>query len=259
MAASNPGGERVSRAELAVRSGTCVICLSDAAPGDAARVGGCRHEFCVGCLRKWASGRRNPLCPLCAAPIHAIVLPNGEVEPVVPEEAKAEEEEPDLGCLDHAYFLAETQRLLSRAKAAQDAFYREAFGGGRRGSERAEDAVATLGGIVGSLLNHRQHLELELPFDPNSLLQELYNLDSIVHSVQAGTWESTNVSENPPPRRYGADDADSIHLNEGDVDIDEEELDRYIATHERCQAQTRRAPAHRGRHRKKQGLAAPRP
>ncbi|CAD7698844.1 unnamed protein product, partial [Ostreobium quekettii] len=143
----------------------------------------------VDCLRKWASARRVPLCPLCAAPIHTIVLPDGEEEPVVPSTARADEEEPDLACLDHTYFLSETQRLLSRAEVAQNNIYREAFGAGRKGSNKAEHAVATLGDVISSLLNHRHQLELEFPFGANELLQELYSLDSIVQSVQAGTWE----------------------------------------------------------------------
>ncbi|CAD7698843.1 unnamed protein product [Ostreobium quekettii] len=57
---------------------------------------------------------------------------------------------------------------------------------------------------------------------------------------------SDRVMENPPRRRYGADDADSVNLNERDAEVDEEELDRYIMAHERCQAQPRRGHSQRG-------------
>ncbi len=34
----------------------------------------------------------------------------------------------------------------------------------------------------------RHDMEQEVPFDPEALLGELYSLESIVHSVQAGEW-----------------------------------------------------------------------
>lgn len=229
----------------------CVICLSDAPGRQSARVRGCDHEFCVDCLRKWASGRRNPHCPLCLAPLEAILLSNGNVEPVEPSEAKAKEEEADLACLDHTYFLSEAQRLLRRAQAAQNKFHTEAYGYGRGGSHKAEEAFVVLGEVIGSLVNHRQQLELDLPFNPNDLLHELYNLDSIVQSVQAGTWERHN-HDNPQRRLYSADDAAFVNP-EPENDVDEEELDQYIMRRESIATIcTKRGSSQRSRRRKKQ-------
>ena len=46
-------------------------------------------------------------------------------------------------------------RLLRRAQAAQNKFYTEAYGYGRGGSHKAEEAFVVLGEVIGSLVNHR--------------------------------------------------------------------------------------------------------
>lgn len=98
------------------------------------------------CLRQWCRTRLQPKCAICQAPIARIV--SGGVEQVgrvpraggaaacsltmwrhgrgrplcsaaacvqdAPPPDKLEEEGPDLGCLDHAYFVSESTRLMCR-------------------------------------------------------------------------------------------------------------------------------------------------
>jgi len=168
--------------------------------------------------------------------------------------ARWKRREADLGCLDHAYFILETQRLLGRTQAAQNKYYTEAFGYGRRGSDTAEDAFVVLGEVIGSLLNHRQQLELELPFNPNELLQELYRLDGIVQSVQAGTWHRNHHGD-VQRRLYSADDAAIVHP-EPENDVGDEELDQYIMRREsHTKFHVKRGSSQKCRRRKKQTLA----
>mmetsp|Transcript_3699 Transcript_3699/g.8518 ORF Transcript_3699/g.8518 Transcript_3699/m.8518 type:complete len:381 (+) Transcript_3699:125-1267(+) len=41
----------------------CCICMCDAEPNDLAGINGCKHQFCFGCIEKWAE--RENTCPLC--------------------------------------------------------------------------------------------------------------------------------------------------------------------------------------------------
>jgi len=43
----------------------CCICLGDVEPNDLAKIDGCGHRFCFGCIEKWAE--RENTCPLCKA------------------------------------------------------------------------------------------------------------------------------------------------------------------------------------------------
>ncbi|CAJ1898719.1 unnamed protein product [Cylindrotheca closterium] len=41
----------------------CCICMCDAEPSNLASINGCEHQFCFGCIEKWAE--RENTCPLC--------------------------------------------------------------------------------------------------------------------------------------------------------------------------------------------------
>lgn len=41
----------------------CCICMCDVEPNDLAGINGCEHQFCFGCIEKWAE--RENTCPLC--------------------------------------------------------------------------------------------------------------------------------------------------------------------------------------------------
>lgn len=50
---------------------SCPICRE--ASGNIACVGSCLHQFCRGCIVRWA--RKNPSCPLCRQTVHTIIYP----------------------------------------------------------------------------------------------------------------------------------------------------------------------------------------
>ncbi|KAL2308571.1 hypothetical protein Nmel_001620, partial [Mimus melanotis] len=64
---------------------SCPICRE--ASGNIAYVGSCLHQFCRGCIVRWAT--KNPSCPLCRQTVHTIIYPRtsdkGFVEMAVPE------------------------------------------------------------------------------------------------------------------------------------------------------------------------------
>lgn len=44
-------------------SENCCICMCDVEPDDLSQINGCDHNFCFGCIEKWAE--RENTCPLC--------------------------------------------------------------------------------------------------------------------------------------------------------------------------------------------------
>lgn len=64
---------------------SCPICRE--ASADIAYVGSCLHQFCRGCIVRWA--RLNPSCPLCRQTVHTIIYPTapsqGLAETAVPQ------------------------------------------------------------------------------------------------------------------------------------------------------------------------------
>ncbi|GAB4823708.1 hypothetical protein N2152v2_010754 [Parachlorella kessleri] len=140
------------------------------------------------------------------AEVAVLCLEGGREEQVRPPETTADEG-PDLSCLDHAYFKTESDRLLRRATAAQLHVVRAAYNSGRRGSAAADDASSALQQVIGALQEHKHEMEQEVPFDPEALLGELYSLESIVHSVQAGEWASSGQLHGRGPQLLSADDA----------------------------------------------------
>jgi hypothetical protein len=111
----------------------CRICLAERAD-DPHRVDApCRHLFCGACLDQWCARQRAPVpCPLCKQPFNQVVrCSDGAARPIAaaPEgQPLPHEEEADLSCLDHAYFLGEAGRLARRAASVRDRLVREACG-----------------------------------------------------------------------------------------------------------------------------------
>ena len=104
-------------------------------------------------MQQWCRTRRNPNCCVCQAAIARIVC--GGAETAAPAPDRLQEDGPDLGCLDHAYFTAESDRLLCRARAAQMHLVRSAYGCGRSGSAAADDASDTLQSVIDALTGFR--------------------------------------------------------------------------------------------------------
>jgi hypothetical protein len=145
-----------------------------AAPSDPTSVAGCGHAFCYVCIHQWGATRRAPTCPVCRGPMAALVLADGREQPVAaaPAAAGASDEGPDLSCLDHAYFLAEVSRLVSRADGLRGRLYRDTMNCGRRGSAEGERALAGLSEVLARLESYRRALggEHAAPFEAEPLL-----------------------------------------------------------------------------------------
>ncbi|KAL4438683.1 hypothetical protein ABPG77_006287 [Micractinium sp. CCAP 211/92] len=147
--------------------------------------------------------------------------------------SRVEEAGPDLGCLDHAYFAAESARLLCRARQAQMQIVRSAYGCGRQGSSAANDASDTLQQVIDTLAGYKDDMQQEMPFQPEAVLHELYSLDQLVQSIAAGSWAAPAGGglEQAPSARFSADDAAAgLHDWEHSEDSEgyseeEEELD----------------------------------
>lgn len=54
----------------AVANCNCCICMGDVEPCDVAKIDGCDHRFCFGCIEKWSE--RENKCPLCKTRFHKI-------------------------------------------------------------------------------------------------------------------------------------------------------------------------------------------
>ncbi|KAK6144087.1 hypothetical protein DH2020_020907 [Rehmannia glutinosa] len=48
--------------------GVCAICLNKIVLQETALVKGCEHAYCVTCILKWASYKKEPTCPQCKNP-----------------------------------------------------------------------------------------------------------------------------------------------------------------------------------------------
>lgn len=197
----------------------CPICLH--AVTDAATVSGCSHAFCLACLRQWAASRPSPACPLCKVAITVLCRGDGTEEalpsppPATPDDAPA-----DLGCLDHAFFAEEARRLQRRVASAQHGV---AASRGRRCVDAA--AAEGLGQLAATLDSLIADLGEEIPFDPEVMLQQLYDLESGLVAVSEGAYSGDGAAA---PRRLGAADAPAASDDEGeygcsDSDEDEEE------------------------------------
>ncbi|KAL4440084.1 hypothetical protein ABPG75_003085 [Micractinium tetrahymenae] len=212
----------------------CSICLQ-APPAKPCTVAECHcsHEYCYECLQQWCRTRRQPKCPLCQAEIKHIVV-DGQQQPAPPPD-RLEEEGPDLGCLDHAYFAAESDRLLCRARQAQMQIVRSAYRCGRQGSSAADDASDTLQQVIDTLAGYKDDMQQEVPFQPEAVLHELYSLDQLVQSIAAGSWAAPAGGglEQAASARFSADDAaaglyewDHSDDSGGFSDEEDEGLDR---------------------------------
>lgn len=155
-----------------------------------------------------------------------VLCHNGGEEIVTPPEPQCgpDEDPPDLGCLDHAYFAAETLRLIHRARNIQHNLTAAAYGCGRRGTPATDDITAAIAQVIESLREMHQDMTQEIPFHAEEVLQELYAFESIVSAAQEGSlFESFEVgsgsgtvggmgvhgqrSPSEVSQRYGAADA----------------------------------------------------
>eukprot|EP01119_Soliformovum_irregulare_P001448 TRINITY_DN11146_c0_g1_i1.p1 TRINITY_DN11146_c0_g1~~TRINITY_DN11146_c0_g1_i1.p1 ORF type:complete len:240 (+),score=51.83 TRINITY_DN11146_c0_g1_i1:211-930(+) len=184
----------------------CAICLeTDYLPRVQLE---CRHTFCEGCIREWVKVKNT--CPMCYASILSIQsrdLDGNWTEDIVeaPKPATADLGS-DLQALDHNYFIAEIQRMLSSAHAAQ----RSARSVGKVKTYSQIDPQ-DIDRIVTELETHLELFHADVPFDPLTYLDVLYGLQRDL---------TTPKIQPPPPEsergRYGADDYDDLSSDEDD-------------------------------------------
>jgi len=121
--------------------------------------------------------------------------------------------EEQLQCLDHAYFIAEVQRLLTDAERIHRNLYLERQTN-RRLALWEEQRLAMMEGVVAELRTHKRKLQALLQFEPHVVLQDLYRLQDLVRSSYGAPVVSQARARSPV--RYSADDAESIDDDEDD-------------------------------------------
>ncbi|XP_051134627.1 uncharacterized protein LOC127253873 [Andrographis paniculata] len=55
----------------------CAICLNKIVLQDIALVKGCEHSYCINCILRWASCKKNPTCPQCKCPFEFLNIHRG--------------------------------------------------------------------------------------------------------------------------------------------------------------------------------------
>ncbi|GFP96278.1 hypothetical protein PHJA_001771900 [Phtheirospermum japonicum] len=64
----NLGGCDTNLIETTNHHGVCAICLNKIVLQETALVKGCEHAYCVTCILRWASCKKQPTCPQCKTP-----------------------------------------------------------------------------------------------------------------------------------------------------------------------------------------------
>ncbi|KAH6791657.1 RING/U-box superfamily protein [Perilla frutescens var. hirtella] len=65
---TNPVVCETNSSEMNNHHGVCAICLNKIVLQETALVKGCEHAYCVTCILKWASCKKEPTCPQCKNP-----------------------------------------------------------------------------------------------------------------------------------------------------------------------------------------------
>ncbi|KAL8527427.1 hypothetical protein ACS0TY_005330 [Phlomoides rotata] len=64
----NEGGCDSSSDNINSHHGVCAVCLNKIVLQETALVKGCEHAYCVNCILRWASCKKQPTCPQCKTP-----------------------------------------------------------------------------------------------------------------------------------------------------------------------------------------------
>ncbi|KAL0459132.1 UNVERIFIED_CONTAM: hypothetical protein Slati_0540400 [Sesamum latifolium] len=64
----NQGGCDTNKININNHHGVCAICLNKIVLQETALVKGCEHGYCVTCILRWASCKKEPTCPQCKHP-----------------------------------------------------------------------------------------------------------------------------------------------------------------------------------------------
>ncbi|KAL3613283.1 hypothetical protein CASFOL_030335 [Castilleja foliolosa] len=66
----NLGGCDTNLIDTNNHHGICAICLNKIVLQETALVKGCEHAYCVTCILRWASCKKQPTCPQCKTPFN---------------------------------------------------------------------------------------------------------------------------------------------------------------------------------------------
>jgi len=149
--------------------------------------------------------------------------PNGMQEQHVEFEASkataSGPEDPDLGCLDHTYFLAEVNRVLGSAEQQHRKLFLESRNSKLK-SIGEQNRLEVMESVICQLRNQKRLLQSMLQYDPVEVLQHLYNIQDTMNSV----WNmdvSQSTTTSTVARRYSANDAWDADLSD-DEDVIED-------------------------------------
>ncbi|KAI3450032.1 hypothetical protein Pfo_006697 [Paulownia fortunei] len=68
----NQGGCDTNSTNINYHHGVCAICLNKIVLQETALVKGCEHAYCVTCILRWASCKKEPTCPQCKNPFESL-------------------------------------------------------------------------------------------------------------------------------------------------------------------------------------------
>lgn len=205
----------------------CVICFEHITLDHKAVIKNCSHIFCFVCIKSWIAAANT--CPLCKQPFDTLQhtftsdesFQEEKVEaPNITHDGGGGQVEEQLQCLDHAFFIAEVQRLLNDAERRHRQLWQE--GRSARGLAMWEQQqLATVENVVAELRNHKRKLQALLQFDPHSTLQDLYRLQDLLQTSWGGV-PVVSYARARSPVRYSADDADAAaELSDEDDYVDD--------------------------------------
>eukprot|EP01126_Amoeba_proteus_P017762 TRINITY_DN1870_c0_g2_i8.p1 TRINITY_DN1870_c0_g2~~TRINITY_DN1870_c0_g2_i8.p1 ORF type:complete len:231 (-),score=48.66 TRINITY_DN1870_c0_g2_i8:52-744(-) len=195
----------------------CVICLSGIT-NDLAVIPDCKHNYCYECIMGWAS--KQLFCPLCKVRFHslhryAVVGQDDYTVQYLSEPTRqVDNSVPDLACLSDKYFIGEIDRLIDNCHRAS----KSVFSSNQKHCDMV--GLGYLKGIISSLDGLKTMLRGDSPFDPNSLLNELYEMESQIKLIWEGKVHLLVPSKTVEIKRYGVDDV-------FDEDDEVEENDDY--------------------------------
>ncbi|EFA85479.1 hypothetical protein PPL_01436 [Heterostelium album PN500] len=155
----------------------CSICLSEIE--NETKVIICNHHFCLKCIQGWIKNKIE--CPLCKS-----VSENKYIDVEPPAKPHPSKVEADLACLDHSYFAEEINKLIVMSQAI--AFKVENTPSINQTTKvyvnnNNQHDLTLLVSIDETL--HRLHGDMEAltPFDPQSMLSEIYSIETTLKDL----------------------------------------------------------------------------
>lgn len=149
----------------------------------------CSHTYCLPCIEEWC--RNNNSCPLCNqnVKIGTKVDQHGNTSEI-PFEAAKLEKKLSLDCLDHSYFQQELSKLIRNCYEIEIRRFKQRNSKGLPSEWRALQHIKT------RLETLKKNLDNFVRFDPNDLLNEIYELSSHIDLIKIGELPEEYYEEN---------------------------------------------------------------